>query len=117
MADNRRDWIPRQGRRRRASRAGGRYDLISGDAFMQGPLSTSLLRGLYYDSASGTIGYGSTYGEHSRNGHPVYAGPVSGFWHEMRGPLYDPFGQWKPPSGPPLLHGRWRLQLSSAEFS
>jgi|GEM_PF-6057330 len=47
---------------------------------------------LSYDSATGIIGFGYRYGEHSINGEPAHAAPPYLFWGS-RGPLYDPFAR------------------------
>lgn len=44
-----------------------------------------------YDVATGSLGLGFRYGEHSLNGRPLQSGSVEVFWGTARGPLYDPF--------------------------
>ncbi|HEX6902989.1 MAG TPA: hypothetical protein VF789_24950 [Thermoanaerobaculia bacterium] len=52
--------------------------------------SVSDIHGLFYDRATGHIGFGRRYGEQSFNGAPVHSGAPEEFWGS-RGPLYNPF--------------------------
>ena len=63
------------------------YGLPPGD-------SVSETRGLFYDRATGHIGFGRRYGEQSFNGAPVQSSAPAEFWGP-RGPLYNPFARPK----------------------
>lgn len=60
------------------------------DLFSRG--SRNPARGsLYYDAATGILGFGYRYGEQSFNGRPLHEAPLEAFWGPKRSPLYDPF--------------------------
>lgn len=45
---------------------------------------------IFYDGSTGSVGFGSRYGEQSYNGKPLKKEPPRAFWPDKR-PLYDPF--------------------------